>query len=84
MSGAGSPRYMAPECLSGDAYNMKVDVYSFAIVLWEMLSGSSPYMCVRGKEDLINHVGKTNPYDHLCLMQFCHTTLFNNLPFPLP
>jgi len=29
MSGAGSPRYMAPECLIGQPYNLKVDVYSF-------------------------------------------------------
>ena len=29
MSGAGSPRYMAPECLVGQPYNLKVDTYSF-------------------------------------------------------
>ncbi|KAL7528103.1 hypothetical protein ACHAXR_002270, partial [Thalassiosira sp. AJA248-18] len=56
MSGAGSPRYMAPECLSHGAYNLKVDVYSFALVLWEMLSGFTPYMECRRKEDLINYV----------------------------
>lgn len=58
MSGAGSPRYMAPECLSGDSYNMKADVYSFAIVLWEMLSASRPYAFVKSLEQLIQHVGK--------------------------
>ena len=58
MSGAGSPRYMAPECLSGDCYNMKADVYSFSIILWEMLSASRPYAFVKSLEQLIQHVGK--------------------------
>ena len=43
MSGAGSPRYMAPECLRDEAYNMKADVYTFALVFWEMLTGQMPY-----------------------------------------
>ena len=59
MSGAGSPRYMAPECLVlSEAYNMKADVYSFAIILWEMLSASRPYAFVKSREQLIQHVGK--------------------------
>lgn len=56
MSGAGSPRYMAPECLMLESYNMKADVYSFAIILWEMLSGSRPYAFVRSRPQLIQHV----------------------------
>ncbi|KAL7526321.1 hypothetical protein ACHAXR_001425 [Thalassiosira sp. AJA248-18] len=56
MSGAGSPRYMAPELLSGKAYNMKADVYTFAIVLWEMLSGEIPYSFVRSRDQLCNYV----------------------------
>jgi serine/threonine protein kinase len=59
MSGAGSPRYMAPECLTfGESYNMKADIYSFAIILWEMLSASQPYAFVRRRDELIQHVGK--------------------------
>lgn len=58
MSGAGSPRYMAPECLLGETYNMKADVYSFAVILWEMLSASRPYAFVMSLEQLIQHVGK--------------------------
>jgi len=56
MSGAGSPRYMAPECLSGSAYNMKADVYSFAVVLWEILSGRTPYAFVKGVHHLTSQV----------------------------
>jgi serine/threonine protein kinase len=34
----GSLRYMAPEVGLGTPYNEKCDVYSYSIVLWEMLS----------------------------------------------
>ncbi|KAL7528371.1 hypothetical protein ACHAXR_004481 [Thalassiosira sp. AJA248-18] len=56
MSGAGSPRYMAPECLRGGQYNMKADVFTFAIVLWEMLSGETPYSFARTRNQLCFHV----------------------------
>jgi serine/threonine protein kinase len=34
----GSIRYMAPEIGRGDEYNLKADVYSFAILLYELLN----------------------------------------------
>jgi serine/threonine protein kinase len=34
----GSVRYMAPEIARGDPYNLKADVYSFAILLYEVLN----------------------------------------------
>ncbi len=59
MSGAGSPRYMSPECLTlGESYNMKADIYSFAIILWEMLSASRPYDFVKSRDQLVQYVGK--------------------------
>ena len=39
----GSPMYMAPECLVGDNYNTKADIYSLGVVLYEMLFGFYPY-----------------------------------------
>jgi len=56
MSGAGSPRYMSPECLADKDYNLKSDVYTFAIVLWEMLSCELSYSFVKSKQDLVNFV----------------------------
>jgi len=40
---------MEPEVLSEDAYNMKANVYTFAIVLWEMLSLRTPYVIAKGR-----------------------------------
>lgn len=56
MSGAGSPRYMAPECLVGQPYNLKVDIYSFSIILWEILSNQTAYSHIRRRRQLITEV----------------------------
>mmetsp|Transcript_7595 Transcript_7595/g.15858 ORF Transcript_7595/g.15858 Transcript_7595/m.15858 type:complete len:155 (-) Transcript_7595:623-1087(-) len=39
----GSPRYMAPEVAMRKAYNESCDCFSFAILLWEMLTCEVPY-----------------------------------------
>lgn len=40
----GSYRWMAPEVISHEPYNTKADVFSFGILLWEILSGGElPY-----------------------------------------
>ena len=47
---------MAPELIQGNKYDEKVDVYSFAVVLFEILSGEVPYASnYKGKGDM-NHV----------------------------
>ena len=48
----GSLRYMAPEvAIMGQPYNESCDVYSFTIVLWEMLSLKRAYMAVGTTQD---------------------------------
>ena len=42
MSSVGTRRYAAPEVLSKLPYNLKADVYSFGITLWEILTMSTP------------------------------------------
>jgi serine/threonine protein kinase len=37
--GVGSPFYMAPETFDEDDYTVRVDVYSFALILYELLVG---------------------------------------------
>ncbi len=39
-----SPRYMAPEVFKHKPYNAKVDVYSFAMVMYQMLFRVKPLM----------------------------------------
>ncbi|KAG0447580.1 hypothetical protein HPP92_028254 [Vanilla planifolia] len=40
---AGTYRWMAPEMIKHKHYGRKVDVYSFGLVLWEMVTGRIPY-----------------------------------------
>ena len=40
----GTIAYRAPELLRGDPPTKKADIYSLAIVLWEMQSGHSPFL----------------------------------------
>jgi serine/threonine protein kinase len=45
---AGTPRYMAPERLLGEPSDAKADVYSVAVTVFEMLSGTLPFPKVEG------------------------------------
>jgi hypothetical protein len=47
---------MAPECLDEDEYNMKADVYTFALVFWEMLTGQMPYSFLHTWDHLFYYV----------------------------
>uniref|UniRef100_A0A1D1XSL8 Serine/threonine-protein kinase HT1 n=1 Tax=Anthurium amnicola TaxID=1678845 RepID=A0A1D1XSL8_9ARAE len=39
----GTYKWMAPEVMNHQPYNHKVDIYSFAIVLWELTTSKIPY-----------------------------------------
>ena len=39
----GTYRWMAPEMIKHKPYGRKVDVYSFGLMLWEMVAGAIPY-----------------------------------------
>ena len=42
LSMAGTPRYMAPECGMYRPYNFSADVYSFCMLLWEIITLEKP------------------------------------------
>jgi len=52
----GTPHWMAPEILRGEKYDESADVYSFGMVLWEMVTSEIPYLNTPIK-DIINTVG---------------------------
>ena len=39
----GTPLWMSPEVLRGQEFNEKCDVYSFAIILWQMYTRKDPF-----------------------------------------
>ena len=43
VSGQGTPCYMAPELLRNMKFDEKVDVFAFAVLLWEMFTRKRPY-----------------------------------------
>lgn len=43
LSMAGTPRYMSPECGLYKPYNLSADVYSFSMLLWEIISLHQPF-----------------------------------------
>jgi len=55
MSGkTGSLRYMAPEVVNNEPYNFKVDVYSFGVIFWEILSGKKSFQGTTEEQFLLS------------------------------
>ncbi|XP_071685640.1 uncharacterized protein [Rutidosis leptorrhynchoides] len=42
-SGKGTPQWMAPEVLRNEQADEKCDVYSYGVVLWEIITGKIPW-----------------------------------------
>lgn len=48
--------WMAPELLEGKQYSFKVDVYSYGILLWEILSRTTPYSELQNPMAILKYV----------------------------
>jgi len=43
MTVCGTPCWVAPEIFRNEAYDEKVDIYSFGVLIWETLAAKKPY-----------------------------------------
>ena len=84
----GTLRYMAPEVALSHRYNEKVDVYSFGILLWQMLTGLTPFKSVQ-KQDFLSEVVKGGmrpiidsiwPLELSCLIESCWSPCYKSRP----
>jgi serine/threonine-protein kinase len=52
----GTPEYMSPEQLSGDKLDGRTDIYSLAMVLYRMLTGTLPFQADSAQELMIKRL----------------------------
>lgn len=57
----GTPRYMSPEQCMGEEIDGRSDIYSFGIVLYEMLGGAAPFDAPTSTAVAVQHVTKQPP-----------------------
>jgi len=88
ISAAGTYAWMAPEVIKTSTFSKGSDVWSYGIVLWELLTGETPYKGINdmaiaygvamGKLDL--HIPTTCPPEWRYLMEDCWKFDCHNRP----
>lgn len=64
----GTYRWMAPEMIKHKSYGRKVDVYSFGLILWEMVAGTIPYEDMNPIQAAFAVVNKVlSSFNYLCI-----------------
>ena len=56
----GTPRYMSPEQVRGEDVNNQTDLYSLGVTIYELLTGTSPFMA-QSLKDLTHRILKEDP-----------------------
>src|SRR5581483_6053077 len=57
----GTPLYMAPEQVGGTPVSKATDIYAFGVVLFEMLTGASPYPDAKTRLELESAILRQPP-----------------------
>lgn len=76
----GTPLWMAPEVLMNKEYDEKADVYSFGIVLWEILTAQDPWQEIDSLVELVEAVCIENRVP----LRLHHNIISPSLPTQLP
>ncbi|SCL97731.1 tyrosine kinase-like protein, putative [Plasmodium chabaudi chabaudi] len=58
----GTYQWTAPEILRGEGYTKKADIYSFGVILWELLHRKIPFNDLKHPLDIIAQVGYSNKH----------------------
>jgi serine/threonine protein kinase len=54
--GIGTPTYMAPEIMAKTHYDLKADIYSFALILWGLWEQKEPFAEFEHPWEVARHV----------------------------
>ena len=57
-SRAGTPRYMSPEQIRGERVDVRSDIYSLGVCMYELFTGKLPYEGEKRKEVMKMHISK--------------------------
>ncbi len=57
----GSPKYMSPEQIQGERVDGRSDIYSIGVILFELLSGSPPFVRDKQVQVLMDHINAPVP-----------------------
>ncbi|GAA0163693.1 non-receptor serine/threonine protein kinase [Lithospermum erythrorhizon] len=67
-----SCRYVAPEVYKNEEYDTKVDVFSFALILQEMIEGCQPFSAKKEDEVAIAYAAKDRPPFRAPVKHYAH------------
>jgi serine/threonine-protein kinase len=57
----GSPRYMSPEQIRGDALDPRTDIYSLGVIMFQMIAGRAPFNSAISVDVIYKHLNEPVP-----------------------